>query len=76
MGTIAEKYIDGGRGERHIQGRIQGISQGRIQEKQEMAINMMKQKLDFTFISSIAGLSIYQLRKIKSASKSKIRSRN
>ena len=43
-----------------------GLEKGRVEEKQEIAINMLGQNLDNSLISSLTGLSIDKILKLKS----------
>ena len=66
------KGIKAGRAEGHAKGhakgRAEGRAEGREKEKQEVALNMLKEKADLTFISKVTGLSVKKLNKLKNDS--------
>jgi len=54
--TIAEEL--------RVEGRVQGIAQGRVAAKAEVARNLMRKGFDIAFIVEITGLSKDQLEQI------------
>lgn len=72
MRTIADSYRDQYYGigiqEGIQQGIEQGLEQGATKKTLEIAINMLKQNLDFKLISSVTGLSTDEILKLKNKS--------
>ena len=46
------------------QGIEQGIEQGSLQEKNQVAINLLKEKMPYDFISKVTGLTVEEIKKI------------
>ena len=47
------------------QGIEQGIEQGSLQEKNQVAINLLKEKMPYDFISKVTGLTVEEIKKIE-----------
>ena len=54
-----------GYNEGHEQGIEQGIEQGSLQEKNQVAINLLKEKMPYDFISKVTGLTVEEIKKIE-----------
>ena len=50
------------------QGRWEGRKEGQQEEKQQVVLNMLKKKMDISFISEVTGLSEKAIRKLKNSS--------
>ena len=46
-------------------GRKEGIEEGREKEQTKVILNMLKKKVDITFISEITGVSVKEIKKLK-----------
>ena len=60
MRTIADSYIEEG----FNKGIIQGLEKGKIEEKIEIAKNLLSQKIDIKTISAATGLSLDDIQKL------------
>ena len=43
----------------------QGIEQGSLQEKNQVAINLLKEKMPYDLISKVTGLTVEKIKKIE-----------
>ena len=43
----------------------QGVEQGSLQEKNQVAINLLKEKMPYDFISKVTGLTVEEIKKIE-----------
>ena len=50
------------------EGERQGFKKGRQEERQQVVLNMLKEKADIAFISKVTGLSEKAIRKLKNSS--------
>ncbi len=67
MRTIADSYEEECFDEGLVQGIEQGIEKGMQAVVEKTAINMLKSKLELNLISSVTGLSIDALQKLKAS---------
>ena len=49
-------------------GRWEGLRKGRREGRQEVVLNMLKEKVDISFISKVTGLSEKEIQKLKNSS--------
>ena len=66
MKSIADTYIEEGEARGEARGQAIGEKRGKAKGIEQTAINMLKQKADIKFISSVTGLSTELLLKLKS----------
>ena len=61
---VYEKGIEKGR----VEGMKKGIEKGRAEGMQAVALNMLKEKVDTSFICKVTGLSTDEINKLKNSS--------
>ena len=66
MRTIADAYIEEGIDKGVLIGEARGMEKGMEKGIERTAINMLRQKADQTFISSVTGLSVDKILQLKS----------
>ena len=50
--------------EERLQGKLEGIKEGRLEEKEAMATAMKSKNMDINLISEITGLTIEEIKKL------------
>ena len=63
-----QEGLQAGRQEGLQTGRQEGLQAGIEKEKQQVVLNMLKEKADLTFISKVTGLSENQINRLKNDS--------
>ena len=65
---IKEKYLWEGRQAGEREGRQKGIQEGQQKERQQVILNMLREKADISFISKVTGLSEKEIKRLKNSS--------
>jgi len=62
---IREHIKEKGRWEGLRKGRQEGIQKGRQEERQQVVLNLLKEKIEVSFISKVTGLTEKEIKKLK-----------
>ena len=60
-----EKGLKQGMRKGRLEGMSAGIEKGMEKERQQVVLNMLKEKADLAFISKVTGLSVKKLKQFK-----------